>query len=193
MATIHPSATDENFEELQQDPFFEVVTDLIADYLTDAFDDPAGGEVDRWTLSALPATNRSAERERLFTLNAGPMEVLFVERFLEDGEIVDYRVALYASLSALTEETSSSLDELALRYPLLRCHPTDMASAGGDGVLIDWFVSDDGADDQFFDLPLAKAIRPLTDHLGTKGRGPYAQYHNRAFAAHVLGRAAADD
>lgn len=193
MTSIHPSASDENFEELRQDPFFEVVVDLIADYLADAFDDPAGGEVDRWTLSALPATNRTAERHRLFTLNIGPMEVLYVERFIEDGEIVDYRVALYASGSALCAETSRTPDELTVRYPLLRVTSTDMAAADGDGVVIDWFVSDDGADDQFFDLPLSKAIRPLADHLAVKGRGPYAQYHNRAFAAHVLGRVAADD
>ena len=102
MSTIHPSAGDANFVELRQDPFFDPAMDLIADYLTDAFDDPAGGEVDRWTLSALPTTNKTAERERLFTLNVGPMEVLYVERFLEGGDVVDYHVAMYVSESALT-------------------------------------------------------------------------------------------
>jgi len=64
-----------------------------------------------------------------------------------------------------------------------------VASADGDGVVIDWFLSDDGADEQFFGLPLAAAIRPLAELRVGKGRAPYAQYHNRAFAAHVLGRA----
>ncbi|GGK40503.1 hypothetical protein [Nocardia camponoti] len=188
MTETNASASEANFLALQQDPFFEPAADLIADYLTDAFDKPASGEVDRWTLSALPSTNRTAERERLFTLNVGPMEVLFVERFLEDGEIVDYRVALYVSASALTATTSRTIDELRNTLPLLRFEPSGLASADGDGVLIDWFVSDEGADDQFFTLPLAAAIRPLADHLVTKGRGPYAQYHNRPFASEVLTR-----
>lgn len=192
MPAIHPAASDANFVELQRDPFFEVAVDLIADYLGDAFADPAGGEVDRWTLSALPSTGRTPERERLFTLNIGPMEVLYVERFLDGDEIEDYRIALYVSRSALTDATSHGLEGLAIRYPLLRFAPTGMASAGGDGVVVDWFVSDAGADDQFFDLPLPTPIRTLADHLATKGRGPYAQYHNRAFAAHVLARVAAD-
>lgn len=186
VSTIHPSASDANFEELRQDPFFEVARDLAADYLADAFDDPAAGEVDRWTLSALPSTNHTPDRHRLFTLNVGPMEVLYIERFLEAGEIVDYRVALYLSRSALLGETGLNLDGLAMRYPLLRFHDTTMASVEGDGVVVDWFVSDDGADDQFFDLPLEQAIRPLVDRLVAKGRGPYAQFHNRAFAAAVL-------
>lgn len=189
MTSIHPSASDESFAELQRDPFFEVVTDLIADYLGDAFDDPAGGEVDRWTLGALPSEEATPDRHRLFSLHVGSVEVLYVERFLEEGDIVDYRVVLVASRSALTAGTAQDLDALVVRYPLLRVTPTDAAS---DGVLIDWFVSDEGADDQFFDLPLAAAIRPLADGLAAAGRGPYAQLHNRAFAAHVLGRAAAE-
>ncbi|MFC4604086.1 hypothetical protein [Rhodococcus kronopolitis] len=193
MATIQSSASDENFAMLQQDPFFDVITDLISGYLADAFDDPAGGEVERWTLSALPSTNSSAERQRLFTLNVGPMEVLFVERFTEGGEIVDYRTVLYVSESALTAETGCTLDELALRTPLVRMQPTSMAFAEGDGVMLDWFLSDEGADEQFFELPLDKATRPLAEHLVTKGRGPYAQDHNRSFAAHVLAQESADE
>ncbi|MEV0773384.1 hypothetical protein [Nocardia salmonicida] len=188
MSTVHPSARDANFVELQQDPFFDPAMDLIADYLTDAFDDPAGGEVDRWTLSALPTTNKTAERERLFTLNVGPMEVLYVERFLEGDDVVDYRVAMYVSESALTAAISCTLDQLRNMFPLLHFQPSDMASADGDGAVIDWFLSHEGADEQFFSLPLAAAIRPLAEHLVTKGRGPYAQCHNRAFAADVLGR-----
>lgn len=186
MTTIDPAASDANFEELQRDPFFEVVTDLIGDCLGDAFDDPAGGEVDRWTLSALPSTNHSADRHRMFTLAIGPRDVLYVERFLEDGEIVDYRVVLALSASVLTERTGIAPGGLSARYPLLRFTPS---ATGGDEVLVDWYVSDAGADDQFFDLPLVEAIRALADELAPHGRGPHAQQHNRAFAAHVLRRA----
>ncbi|MGK8525019.1 hypothetical protein ACRS6B_27340 [Nocardia asteroides] len=188
MNTLHRCASDENFAELQQDPFYDSAVDLIADYLTHAFDDPASGEMDRWTLSALPATNRTAARQRLFTLNVGPMEVLYVERFLKGNGIVDYRIATYMSESALTEETLRTLDQLAHTLPLLHFQRSRLASAGGDGIVVDWFVSDEGADEQFFGLPLAAATRRLAELLVTKGRGPYAPYHNRAFAADIPGR-----
>ncbi|WP_433608906.1 hypothetical protein [Prescottella agglutinans] len=187
MPDINPAATEANFKLLQTDPFFDVVVDLIAGYLASAFDDPAAVEVDEWTLSCLPTTNKTAERERLFTLNIGPMEVLYVERYTENRETVDFRTVLYTSLSALMRSTGYSLDGLAMANPLLRFKQTELASAEGDGVLIDWFLSDEGADDQFFELPLDETtIRPLAERLVSKGRGPYAQYHNRAFAQHVL-------
>ena len=192
MSTIHPSASDANFAELQRDPFFDVAVDLIADYLGDAFDDPAGGEVDRWTLSALPATNKSARQQRLFTLNIGPMEALTVERF-DESDGTDYAVMCYLSLTALERESGCTLDELGERNSLLGFRRSGLASADGDAAVIGWVVSEHGADEQFFDLPLAQAIRPLADHLATKGRGPYAQYHNRAFAAPVLARVTGDD
>ncbi|WP_430335049.1 hypothetical protein [Rhodococcus sp. ACT016] len=187
MTDINPSATEANFKLLQTEPFFEVVVDLVAGYLASAFDDPAAVEVDEWTLSCLPTTNKTAERERLFTLNVGPMEVLYVERYTENGETVDFRTVLYTSLSALMRRTRYSLDGLAMANPLLRFKETELASADGDGVLIDWFLSDEGADDQFFELPLDETtIAPLAERLVSKGRGPYAQYHNRWFAQHVL-------
>ncbi|MFM1726548.1 MULTISPECIES: hypothetical protein [Rhodococcus] len=187
MPDIDPAATDANFKLLQTDPFFDVVVDLIAGYLASAFDDPAAVEVDQWTLSCLPDTNKTAERERLFALNIGPMEVLYVERYTENGETVDFRTVLFTSLSALQRSTGYSLDGLAMANPLLRFKQTEHASADGDGVLIDWFLSDEGADEQFFELPLDETtIRPLAELLVSKGRGPFAQYHNRSFAQHVL-------
>ncbi|QBJ96649.1 hypothetical protein ERC79_12230 [Rhodococcus sp. ABRD24] len=187
MSEIQPAASDENFELLRQEPFFEVVVDLVAGYLASAFDDAASGEVDEWTLTCFPATNRTADSERLFTLNIGPMETLYVERYTDNGETVDYRTVLYTSLSALMRRTGYSLDGLTMANPLLRFRKTELASADGDGVVIDWFLSDEGADDQFFGLPLDETtIRPLAERLVDKGRGPYARYHNRRFAQHVL-------
>lgn len=187
MPDIDPAATDTNFALLKKDPFFDVVVDLVAGYLSSAFDDPASGEVDEWTLSCRPATGKTAESERLFTLNIGPMEVLYVERYTENGETVDFRTVLYTSASALMRSTGFSLDGLTMSNPLLRFGKTDLAPADGDGVVIDWFLSDEGADDQFFELPLDETtIRPLAERLVGKGRGPYAQYHNRSFAQHVL-------
>ncbi|MFZ2526622.1 MAG: hypothetical protein WAX14_03055 [Rhodococcus sp. (in: high G+C Gram-positive bacteria)] len=187
MSAAERAATDKSFTRLRTDPFFDVVVDLVAGYLASAFDDPATGEVDRWTLTCLPPTDRTADHERLFTLDIGPMEVLYVERYTEGSETVDYRTVLITSASALISRTGSSLDELSMRLPLLKFRSADHAAADGDAVVIDWFLSDEGADDQFFELPLDETtIGPLADQLSASGTGPDASSHNRLFARHVL-------
>jgi hypothetical protein len=187
LTDIDPAATEENFVLLRREPFFDVVVDLVAGYLTSAFTDPAADEVDRWTLTCLPTTGRTADSRRLFTLAVGPMQVLYIEQYTEGGETVDYRTVLSTSASALTQRTGCSLDELALRLPLLKFRDAEHALADGDGVVIDWFLSDEGADDQFFTLPLDETtIGPLVERLAGEGRGPYARCHNRWFAQYVL-------
>ena len=187
MRAAERAATDTTFSRLRRDPFFDVVVDLVAGYLASAFDDPAAGEGDRWTLTCLPSTGRTADHERLFALGVGPMEVLHIDRYTEGGETVDYRTVLVTSKSALVDRTGSSLDELSLRYPLLKFRSDDEATAGGDAVVIDWFLSDEGADDQFFALPLDETtIGPLAERLAGEGPGANARAHNRSFARHVL-------
>ncbi|MFD6881620.1 hypothetical protein [Rhodococcus sp. NPDC060084] len=187
MNDIAGSATQESFVLLSQDPFFDVVVDLVAGYLASAFDDPADHEVSGWTLTCLPSAGRTADHQRLFTLAIGPMEVLHVERYTEDGETVDYRTVLTTSTSALTQQTGSSPDALSMRYPLLKFHESDNVATDGDAVVIDWFLSDEGADEQFFALPLDETtIGPLAEHLAAQGSGPYEEYHNRWFAQHIL-------
>src|SRR3546814_12806992 len=78
-AAVRPAASVEKFERLQRDPLFEDLAELIAEVLSYAFDAPAAVEIEQWTISCLPSTNRSAERHRSFTLNIGPMEILSVE------------------------------------------------------------------------------------------------------------------
>lgn len=95
---------------------------------------------------------------------------------------------MYVSESALTGETGRTLEQLRGTFPLLTFERTDMASADRDGIVIGWRVSDQGAGEQFSGLPRAAAIRRLTEALATRGRGPYAAYHNRAFAADILER-----
>ncbi|WP_280501702.1 hypothetical protein [Nocardia farcinica] len=188
MSAPEPSASGENFAALRQDPFFGTAVDLIVGYLAAAFDDPSTGEVERWTLSARPSTHRTAECERLFTLNIGPMEVLYVERLMLGIDITDYRLVTYVSEAVFTADTGRAFDQLETAFPLLRFHRTDMASADGDGLVIEWFRSEKGAEEQFSGLPLAAAIRGLAELLEPKGRGPYKRFHNHAFATHVLGR-----
>ena len=89
-APVRPAASVENFERLQGDPLFEDLAELIAEVLSYAFDAPAAVEIEQWTISCLPSTNRSADRHRLFTLNIGPMEVLSVECHLVGGQPIEH-------------------------------------------------------------------------------------------------------
>lgn len=136
-------ASEASFERLRQEPFFEVVVDLVAGYLATAFDDPKSVAGEKWTLSCLPTTNEKAGMTRLFSLDVGPLEVVYVDQYTEDGETVDYRTVMVTSTSALVRQLGCPLDELLLRYPLLRFRPVEDASAGGDAVAIDWFLSDE--------------------------------------------------
>lgn len=175
------TAAGNSFARLRKDPFFDVVVDLAVGYLSSAFDDPESVEREAWTLRALPDDGRNAECERLFTLTVGSSDVLYIERYSERGKVVDYRTVLVTSGSALIRATGYPLDTLSLMYPLLRFTPVD---GSDDAVAIDWFLSDDGADDQFFELPLdERTIGPLTDRLTeaeSTGR------HDAEFAAFVL-------
>ncbi|MEE2057502.1 hypothetical protein [Rhodococcus artemisiae] len=187
-------ASEASFERLRQEPFFEVVVDLVAGYLATAFDDPESVAGEKWTLSCLPTTNEKAGMTRLFSLDVGPLEVLYVDRYTENGETVDYRTVMVTSISALVRQLGCPLDELLLRYPLLRFRPVEDASAGGDAVAIDWFLSDEGADDQFFMLPLDEStIGPLAALLADNAGGPSSRPHNRWFAQYVLDALEDDD
>ncbi|MFE3293348.1 hypothetical protein [Rhodococcus sp. NPDC059234] len=191
---VKPAASEENFEHFKRNPLFEASVDLIAGYLSEAFDEPAAVEVDEWTLACLPSTGRSGARQRLFTLNIGPMEVLTVQTELEDGVPVDCYIMMYVSASALEIESGCTLDALAERTALLDIRRTDMASADGDGAVIGCRPTVDGALDQLDQLLLHEnTIRPLAKALVAKGKGSYEQYHNRLFAAHVLAQASADE
>lgn len=193
MSDADPAATEQNFTLLREDPFFDVVVDLVSGYLASAFDDPAS-ETDRWTLTCLPSAGSTTVYERLFTLAIGPMDVLYIERYTEGGETVDYRTVLVTSKSALIRSTGWLLDEMAVRYPLLKFLDAEHEAADGDGVVIDWFLSDEGADDQFFALPLDETtIGPLADILAEKGPGQNAPDHNQWFAQYVLDAMEHDD
>jgi len=189
-----PAASEENFRELQQDAdLYEASLDLIAYYLDAAFEDPAAEEIDRWTVSCLPATNG---RARLFTLNVGPMEVLHLERPTEweDGSVT-WRASMYVSRSALEEETGRSLDELAAALPSLQFLPSKLASADGDAVVVVTDLFDEASLDEFDKLP--ESVRPiseLAESLSAKGKGSYEQFHNTWLARAVLERyASAED
>lgn len=188
------SATEGSFERLRAEPFFEVVVDLVAGYLATAFDDPDSVAGEKWTLSCLPAVDAPSGATRLFSLGLGSLDVLYVDRYTENGETVDYHTVMVISTSALLRQLGRRLDELPVRYPLLRFRPVENAAAEGDAVAIDWFLSDEGADDQFFTLPLDEStIGPLAALLADSGDRSHARSHNPWFAEFVLDAMEDDD
>lgn len=158
---------------------------LISAYLESAFTDPASEEVERWTLSCLPSTNRGA---RLFTLNIGSMEVLFVDRADASGDdLTAGFMSLYVSRSALEEKAGTSIEVLAQSVTAVELAPSRLGSADGDAVRLVAHLSDEAAADELDALiGSGRPILRLAENLVTKGKGPYEQFHNRWFAAAVL-------
>lgn len=183
---LNPSASEENFRRLERDEeTFAGSIGLIAAYLESAFTDPASEEIERWTLSCLPSTNRSS---RLFTLNIGPMEVLFVDRADAVGDdLTAGFISLYVSRSALEEEAGTPIEALAQSATAVELVSSRLASADGDAVRLVAHVADCTAVEELDALVgSGLPIRRLVEKLVTKGKGPYEQYHNRWFAAAVL-------
>lgn len=184
----NPSASEENFRQLESvGEFLDVYVDLIAFYLDAAFDDPASAEVERWTLSCLPSTNGGA---RGFTLNIGPMEVMYAAAPPEEGDDLESLwVCVYVSTSALEEHAQMSLAMLQDEYPALEFRASSLASAGGDAAVVAVELLDVDSEEQFTSLiDDPRLLRDLADRLVAKGKGPYEQYHNRWFAQAVLDR-----
>ncbi|APE10818.1 hypothetical protein ACFYRW_16880 [Rhodococcus pyridinivorans] len=183
---LNPAASEENFRRLERDEeMFAGSIGLISAYLECAFPDPVAEEVEQWTLSCLPSTNRGA---RLFTLNIGPMEVLFVERADAVGDdLAAGFMSLYVSRSALEEESGTSIDAVAQSAAAVELVPSRLASADGDAIRLVADLADEAAADELDALiGSGLPIRRLAEKLVAKGKGPYEQYHNPWFAAAVL-------
>ncbi len=168
---VYPSASEENFRELASDEnALGICLDLVALYLGLAFDDPASGEVESWTLSCLPTTNGG---QRLFTLNIGPMEVLYVEiPYLENRDTDVWSVSMYVSRTALEERTGKSFDDWTSDFPNLGFHRSQLVSAEGDAVVIRINLLDDASNEEFVTLvDDAALLRRLADRLVAKGEG----------------------
>ncbi|MEZ5151780.1 hypothetical protein [Rhodococcus zopfii] len=183
---MYPAASEENFRELaSNEDVLSICLELIAFYLDSAFDDPASIEVDSWTLSCLPTTNGG---QRLFTLNIGPMEVLYVEiPYLENRDSDVWSASVYVSRTALEERTGKSFDDWTSEFPNLGFHRSQLVSAEGDAVVIRINLLDDASNEEFVTLvDDAALLRRLADRLVAKGKGPYGPYHNRWFAEAVL-------
>lgn len=162
---------------------FDASVGLISEYLALAFPDPSSHVVERWTLSCLPSTTRHS---RLFTLNIGPMEVLYVIRAYPASADLS---AQYVSRSALEEETGKSVEDLAHSMSAIEFVPSTLALGDGDALVVVVDLAHETASEELDSLlGDGYPIRRLAEQLVTKGKGPYEQYHNRWLAAAVLVR-----
>ena len=77
----------EGFLDLAGRPDYARIRTQLARYVHETIPDPARTRDILWSLSALPSTSRTADRRRLFTLNAGSVEILILTEWdLADGE-----------------------------------------------------------------------------------------------------------
>lgn len=182
---ISPAASEENFLELRRDEdLYEMSLDLLAYYLDTAFEDPAAGEVERWTVSCLPDDGVEVP---LFSLAVGTVEVL---RLAKPTEGADGQVTCLASVavarSALEDEAGTSVDALAASLPAVRFRPDESAASDAVGVVVDLF--DESSLGKFEELSASgQPIRRLAEQLEGEGAD---EHHNRWLARAVLDRIA---
>lgn len=141
---------------------------------------PRRTERDFWTLSCLPATNKTKDRERLFTLNVSNVEVAYHYHHPRTEE------DLYGALFVSTRE----LGEAATRLRRKRDVDTDRsvhAYLSEDETAI-YFSGLDRLEVLLADGDVARALRARTAMLMQSGQVPSIQrrWHNAALAALVL-------
>lgn len=190
MAT-NPAASEESFRELRRDEdLYEMSLDLLAYYLDTAFEDPAAGEVERWTVSCLPGRGDEAP---LFSLAVGTTEVLRLDKPTEgpDGSVSCF-ASVGVSRSALEEEAGKSLAALAKALPAVRFVQDESGASEAAVVVVDLF--DESSLAAFEELSASGSpIRRLAEQL--EGMDSDEQ-HNKWLARAVLDRIAsapADD
>ncbi len=85
-ASESKTSKERRFWELAERSDYPQICAQLARYVHETIPDPAHTRGILWSLAALPTTSRTADRRRLFTLNAGSVEMLFLtERDLEGG------------------------------------------------------------------------------------------------------------
>ncbi len=182
---INPAASEANFHELRRDEdLYEMSLDLLAYYLDTAFEDPAAGEVERWTVGCLPGPDDEAP---LFSLAVGTTEVL---RLAQPTEGPDGSVACLASVgvsrSALEDEAGTPFAALAKARPAVLFLPDESESSDAAVVVVDLF--DESSLGAFEELSASGGpIRRLAEQLeGTDSE----ESHNKWLARAVLDRIA---
>jgi hypothetical protein len=85
-AASEPKTSKERrFWELAGRPDYSWIRSQLARYVHEAIPDPTRTRGILWSLTALPSTGRTADRRRLFTLNAGSVEMLVLTEWELEG------------------------------------------------------------------------------------------------------------
>ena len=158
------------------------IREELARYVHETIPSPSrtGGLL--WSLTAFPSTRKNKDRRRLFTLNAGSVEVLFVTEWdLENGG-----TELEWTMNLWPEELPSKLEALKGRW-LRRATSQESNNyrSAGPVLSLDCAGTDtfSKALDQSFILDAAYRLNVTMMRRSTT---VFAKHHNHAFAADIL-------
>ena len=174
------AAGRERFRLLTLVPEFDAVTALLREYVGSAIPAPRATERDFWTVSAMPATNRSSTHQRIAAINVNSPETLVL--YVDHGELGGF---LNVSLSALSD--SMTIADLAAMLVVTGSDfrlPGIYASAGGDDCGFE------GSIDQLRAVlavsEVQRAAREYVLNLLRKGGTIHARNHNYQLADLLL-------
>lgn len=165
-------------------PQYQALADSTASLIAGALPSPTETQRVLWSVSALPSTNRTTQRQRLLTLSAGRLEILRIFRMEVDGKIVFPSVINVASD--------------ARRRDLVRA--LHRAGLGSDALFIARYravtrvqsleVEDLSSLAQLVsDSAILEPVYRLVITLMRQGSAPLGRFHNGPLARDLLNRA----
>jgi hypothetical protein len=172
------------YAELCNTPGSAIAYRLLGHYLNDTIPAPIETAGERWTITALPSTNKTKYQRRLFTFNVGNVETLWAFAFGDGSEVPDeYRVNVWA------EDLLGNPSLATLKSAGLVETETDTTYADGAHIMrITTYAPGLAA---LLNLPtFLEAAYRLNVHMMRKGtRSSYARFHNRPLAERLLATA----
>ena len=182
-AASEPKTSKERrFWDLAGRPDYARIRTQLARYVHETIPDPARTRGILWSLSALPSTSRTADRRRLFTLNAGSVEMLILTEWdLADGETeLEWTVNIWPDgvIGPLEALTGDWLEGACYRE-------SDAYKNAGPVVAIDCIGTDVFA--QALDQAvIIDAAYRLNVTMMRRAKTIFAQHHNQSFAADLI-------
>lgn len=178
-----PKASKERrFWELSARPDYAHICTQLARYIHESVPDPVRTAGILWSLSALPATGRTADRRRLFTFNAGSVQMLFLtEWYLEGGG-----VELVWTLNVWPENISERLEALSGDWLTgASYHHSSEYKTAGPVAAIECEGTDVFAKALDQSVIINAAYR-LNVTMMRRAKTIYAKHHNQSFASDLL-------
>ncbi|MCU1548451.1 MAG: hypothetical protein JWO29_1402 [Arthrobacter sp.] len=155
----------------------------LARYVHETIPDPVDTQRTLWSLSALPSTSRRRGFRRLFTLNCGSVEALFVTETIEDdgSRSVEWNINL-----SPVEGVLHALDVLGGDEPLSAFSYSEV-SYGNTGRLLQLHCNNPDALVRVLQNELIlDAMYGLNVRLMRSGSSVFGKHHNPQLASDVL-------